>query len=80
LPNGYSHPKERRVVELRKEGKSYRQIAKEAMILPMDIKLILDKYRVNDISSCSDADIGEEDSDSLMSISNRAYKLLVYLN
>jgi hypothetical protein len=74
LPNGYSHPKERRVVELRKEGKSYRQIAKEAMISPRDIKLILGKYRVNDISSYSDADIGE-DSDSLMSISSRAYKL-----
>jgi hypothetical protein len=45
------------------------------MISPRDIKLILDKYRVNDISSYSDADIGEEDSDSLMSISSRAYKL-----
>jgi hypothetical protein len=32
LPNGYSHPKERRVVEVRKEGKSYRQIAEEARI------------------------------------------------
>jgi hypothetical protein len=75
LLNGYSNPKERLVVELRKEGKSYRQIAKEAMISPRDIKLILDKYRVNDISSYSNADIGEEDSDSLMSISSRAYKL-----
>jgi hypothetical protein len=77
LPNGYSHPKERLVVKLRKEGKSYRQIAEEARISPRDIKSILDKYRVNDISNYSDADIGEEDSDSdsLMSISSRAYKL-----
>ncbi|MGH9912621.1 MAG: hypothetical protein ACRD4W_09275, partial [Nitrososphaeraceae archaeon] len=55
---------------------TYRQIAKEALISPRDIKLILDKYRVNDISGYSNADNGEkEDSDSIMSISSRAYKL-----
>src|SRR5918994_4696082 len=75
LSNGYFNPKERFVVNLRKKGMTYRQIAKEAMISPRDIKLILDKYRVNDLSSYSNADIGEEDSDSLMSISSRAYKL-----
>ena len=50
LLNGYSHPKERRVVELRKEGMTYRQIAKEALISPRDIKLILEKYRLNGTS------------------------------
>jgi hypothetical protein len=75
LLNGYSHPKERWVVELRKEGKNYRQIAKEAQISPRDIKLILDKYGVKDISGYSDTDKGGEDSNSLIPISSRAYKL-----
>jgi hypothetical protein len=75
LLNGYSHPKERWVVKLRKEGKNYRQIAKEAMISPRDIKLILDKYGVSNISGYSDTDRGEDDSDSLIPISSRAYKL-----
>jgi hypothetical protein len=62
------------VVELRKEGKSYRQIAEEARISPRDIKLILDKYRVDDISGCSENG-GNGDPYSYMSISSRAYKL-----
>jgi hypothetical protein len=70
----YSHPKERWVIELRKEGKSYRQIAEEARISPRDIKLILDKYRVDDISGYSENG-GNEDPNSYMSISSRAYKL-----
>jgi hypothetical protein len=74
LPNGYSHPKERRVVELRKEGKSYRQIAKEAMISPRDIKPILVKYGVDDISGYSENG-RNKDPNSYMSISSRAYKL-----
>jgi orotate phosphoribosyltransferase-like protein len=40
----------RKKVELRKEGMTYRQIAKEALISPRDIKLILEKYRLNGIS------------------------------
>ncbi|MGI0043128.1 MAG: hypothetical protein ACRD47_05395 [Nitrososphaeraceae archaeon] len=63
------------MVELRKEGKNYRQIAKEAQISPRDIKLILHKYGVNSISGNSNADSGKEDSDSFMPISSRAYKL-----
>jgi lambda repressor-like predicted transcriptional regulator len=43
LSDGYSNPKEKLVIELRKEGKSYRQLAEEARISPRDIKLILDK-------------------------------------
>lgn len=75
LPNGYSHPKERWVVELRNEGKNYRQIAKEAQISPRDIKLILQKYGVNSISGNSNANSGKEDPCSFMPISGRAYKL-----
>ncbi|MGH9982504.1 MAG: helix-turn-helix transcriptional regulator [Nitrososphaeraceae archaeon] len=74
LLNGYSHPKERRVVELRKEGKSYRQIAEEARISPRDIKPILVKYGVDDISGYSENG-RNEDPNSYMSISSRAYKL-----
>lgn len=76
LLNGYSNPKERLVVKLRKEGKNYRQIAEEARISPRDIKSILVKYRVNDISGYTNDD-GKTDPDSLMSISSRAYKLFV---
>jgi hypothetical protein len=74
LLNGYSNPKERLVAKLRKEGKNYRQIAEEARISPRDIKLILVKYRVDDIAGYPDND-GNVDPDSLMSISSRAYKL-----
>jgi hypothetical protein len=73
LLTGYSNPKERHVVELRKEGMTYQQIAKEARISVRDIKPILDKYRVDDLSGYSGND--SEGSDSLMSISSRAYKL-----
>ena len=69
-----STSKERRVVELRKKGMTYRQIAEEAKISPRDIKKILLKYRVDDISGYSENE-DEVDSDSRMSISSRAYKL-----
>ncbi|MGC1131456.1 MAG: hypothetical protein WA941_01430 [Nitrososphaeraceae archaeon] len=72
--NGYFNPKERLVVKLRKEGKNYRQIAEEARISPRDIKLILVKYRVDDISEYTKND-GNINADSLMSISSRAYEL-----
>ncbi len=74
LPNGYSYPKERLVVKLRKEGKNYRQIAEEARISPRDIKPILVKYGVDDISGYSENE-RNEDPNSYMSISSRAYKL-----
>jgi len=74
LLNGYYNPKEGRVVELRKKGMTYRQIAEEAKISPRDIKLILDKYRVDDISGYSENG-RNEDPTSYMSISSRAYKL-----
>ncbi|MGH9975035.1 MAG: hypothetical protein ACRD8Z_04265 [Nitrososphaeraceae archaeon] len=44
------------------------------MISPRDIKLILDKYRINDISSYSENG-GNEDPNFYVSISSRAYKL-----
>ncbi len=72
--NGYFNPKERLVVKLRKEGKNYRQIAEEARISPRDIKPILVKYGVDGISGYSENG-GNEDPDSHMSISSRAYKL-----
>jgi hypothetical protein len=75
LLNRASNLKERRVVECRKLGMNYKQIAKEVRISVRDIKPILVKYGVDDISGYSDADSGEEDSNSLMSISSRAYKL-----
>jgi len=74
LLNGYFNPKERLVVKLRKEGKNYRQIAEEARISPRDIKSILVKYRVDDISEYTKND-GNINADSLMSISSRAYEL-----
>jgi hypothetical protein len=74
LLNGYFNPKERLVVKLRKEGKNYRQIAEEARISPRDIKSILVKYRVDDISEYTNND-GNINADSLMSISSRAYEL-----
>ena len=74
LLNGYSNPKERLVVKLRKEGMTYRQIAEEARISPRDIKPILEKYGVDDLSGYSENG-RNEDPNSYMSISSRAYKL-----
>jgi hypothetical protein len=73
LSSTSSTSKERRVVELRKEGMTYQQIAKEARISVRDIKPILDKYRVDDLPEYSGND--REGFDSLLSISSRAYKL-----
>lgn len=67
--------KERRVVELRKEGRNYQEIAREARISVRDIKPILDKYGVDDLADNTDGDGKENDSDLHMSISSRAYKL-----
>jgi hypothetical protein len=74
LLNGYSNPKEKLVIKLRKEGKSYRQIAEEARISPRDIKKILVKYGIDDVSGYSENG-GNEGPNSLMSVSSRAYKL-----
>ena len=67
--------KERRVVELRKEGKNYQQIAKEARISVRNIKPILDKYGVDDVTGYTGEDGKENNSDLHMSISSRAYKM-----
>jgi len=57
-------------VELRKEGKNYQQIAKEARISVPNIKPILDKYGVDDVADYTNGEGKENDS-----ISSRAYKL-----
>lgn len=63
------------MVELRKEGKTYQQIAKELRVSVRSIKPILDKYGVDDIADYPDGDGKENDSALPMSISSRAYKL-----
>ncbi|MGI0045203.1 MAG: hypothetical protein ACRD47_15975, partial [Nitrososphaeraceae archaeon] len=76
MSSRYSNLKERRVVELRKQGMTYQQIAKKARISVRDIKPILIKYTVDDLSGyTADNDGDEDDSGSLLSISSRAYKL-----
>lgn len=57
------------------EGKSYRQIAQLARISVRDIKPILEKYGADKAVEYSDTDGEIVDSDSLMPISSRAYKL-----
>lgn len=51
LSSTYSNLKERRAVELRKEGMNYKVIAKEARISVHDIKPILNKYRVDHVTA-----------------------------
>jgi hypothetical protein len=63
------------VVECRKLGMTYKQIASEVQISVRDIKPILDKYGVDDSSGYTSNNGKEGDSESLMSISSRAYKL-----
>ena len=57
------------------EGKSYRQIAELARISVRDIKPILEKYGADNAIEYPDTDGEILDSDSLMPISSRAYKL-----
>ena len=67
--------RDRLIVKYYKEGKSYRQIAQLARISVRDIKPILKEYGADKAVGYSDADSDIEDSDSLMPISSRAYKL-----
>jgi len=62
-------------VKYYQEGKSYRQIAQLARISVRDIKPILEKYGADKAVEYSDTDGEIVDSDSLMPISSRAYKL-----
>ena len=57
--------KEKLVLELYSQGKTYRQIAEEARICPRDIKTILDKVVK-----------GRESKESI-SVSSQAYKLFL---
>jgi hypothetical protein len=54
---------------------TYKQIASEVQISVRDIKPILDKYGVDDSSEYTSSKGIEGDSEPLMSISSRAYKL-----
>lgn len=69
------NPKERRVVECRQLGMNYKQIATEVQISVRDIKPILDKYGVDDSSEYTSNKGMEGNSEPLMSLSSRAYKL-----
>jgi hypothetical protein len=67
------------VVELRNQGKTYREIAKLAQISPRDIKPILDKYgtdknRLNTDHTNYRHD-GDDDESRIVAISSKAYKL-----
>ena len=67
--------RDRLIVKYYQEGKSYRQIAQLARISVRDIKPILEKYGADKAVEYSDIDGEIVDSDSLMPISSRAYKL-----
>jgi hypothetical protein len=67
--------RDRLIVKYYQEGKSYRQIAQLARISVRDIKPILEKYGADKAVEYSDTDGEIVDSDSLMPISSRAYKL-----
>jgi hypothetical protein len=57
--------KEKLVLELYSQGKTYRQIAEEARICPRDIKTILNKV------------VKERESEESLSVSSQAYKLFL---
>jgi type II secretory pathway component GspD/PulD (secretin) len=57
--------KEKLVLELYSQGKTYRQIAEEARICPRDIKTILDKV------------VKGRESEESLSVSSQAYKLFL---
>jgi hypothetical protein len=57
--------KEKLVLELYSQGKTYRQIAEEARICPRDIKTILDKV------------VKGRESEESVSVSSQAYKLFL---
>lgn len=67
--------RDRLIVKYYQEGKSYRQIAQLARISVRDIKPILEKYGADNAIEYPDTDGEIVDSDSLMPISSRAYKL-----
>ena len=57
--------KEKLVLELYSQGKTYRQIAEEARVCPRDIKTILDKV------------VKGRESEESLSVSSQAYKLFL---
>jgi hypothetical protein len=69
--------KEKLVVQLYKEGKSYREIARIARISVRDIKPILQKYGADNLSRYSDIDYSIEDTAAAVVLPNstKAYKL-----
>jgi hypothetical protein len=68
--------KEKLVVQLYSEGKSYREISKIARISVRDIKPILHKYGADNLSKYSDIDCYIEDATAaVLPNSTKAYKL-----
>jgi hypothetical protein len=69
--------KEKLVVRLHSESKSYREIAKIARISVRDIKPILHKYGANNVYGCTDIDYHIEDTAAAAVLPNstKAYKL-----
>lgn len=72
-----SPEKEKLVVQLYSESKSYREISKMARISVRDIKPILQKYGADILSRYSDIDYSVEDTASAAVLPNstKAYKL-----
>jgi hypothetical protein len=72
------HQKERFVLNLHKEGKTYRQIAQEARISFGRIKAILDKYGADNLVNYRDrdnSDVEDDENNSCPPISSEAYGL-----
>src|SRR5918999_529921 len=67
--------RERLVVDLYNQGKTYREISKEARISPRDIGIILNKALEEKNSEGSVADIESQKNQERLSLSSQAYKL-----
>ena len=67
--------REKAVVQLYKEGKTYRDIPKIAKISVRDIKPVLLKYGADNLSEYADIGHGYEDAAAILPNSTKAYKL-----
>jgi len=67
--------REKAVVQLYKEGKTYRDISKIAKISVRDIKPVLLKYGADNLSEYADIGHGYEDAAAILPNSTKAYKL-----
>jgi hypothetical protein len=70
--------KERLVLDLYNQGKTYRQISKEARIFPRDIGIILNKImekKKTEATKEQQKEDAENDQEQPLSLSTQAYKL-----